>query len=133
MDAKTNAVRPVILLVEDDESIREFYARSLGQADYQVLEAGDGLEGLALFQSQKVDLVLSDIRMPKMDGLELLAKIRQTGSQVPIILCSAFYVNLEHDLTNSDVKVDRVIDKPFKVKDMIEAIDEQLRRNKLAS
>ncbi len=124
---------PVILLVEDDESIREFYKQSLDQYHYHVLEAGDGSEGFSLFQQNKVDLVLSDIRMPKMDGLELLARVRMTGSEVPVILCSGYYVGLENDLGRSDHKPDRVIDKPFKVKDMVEAIEEQLRRYKQAS
>ncbi len=124
---------PVILLVEDDESIREFYKQSLEEFKYHVLEAGDGAEGFALFQKQHVDLVLSDIRMPNVDGLELLARIRTSGSKVPVILCSGYYVGLENDLTRSDHKPNRIIDKPFKVKDMVEAIEEQLRRYKQAS
>ncbi len=124
---------PVILLVEDDESIREFYKQSLDSSHYHVLEAANGVEGLALFQQNRVDLVLSDIRMPLMDGLELLAKIRTLDQKVPIILCSGYYVGLENDLSLSDHKPDRIIDKPFKVKYMIETIEEQLSRYKQVS
>ena len=124
---------PVVLLVEDDESIREFYKQSLEGHKYHVLEASDGAEGFAFFQQNAVDLVLSDIRMPHVDGLEMLARIRSTGSKVPIILCSGYYVGLENDLTRSDHKPNRIIDKPFKVKDMVEAIEDQLRRYKQAS
>jgi len=124
---------PVILLVEDDESIREFYKQSLDSYHYHVLEAGNGIEGLALFQQNRVDLVLSDIRMPQMDGLELLAKIRMLDQKVPIILCSGYYVGLENDLSLSDHKPNRIIDKPFKVKDMIEIIEDQLNRYKQVS
>lgn len=124
---------PVILLVEDDESIREFYKQSLEDYKYHVLEAADGAEAFALFQKHQVDLVLSDIRMPNVDGLELLARIRTTGSTLPVILCSGYYVGLENDLTRSDHKPNRIIDKPFKVKDMVEAIEDQLRRYKQAS
>jgi CheY-like chemotaxis protein/two-component sensor histidine kinase len=124
---------PVILLVEDDESIREFYKQSLEEYKYHVLEAGDGAEAFALFQKHHVDLVLSDIRMPNVDGLELLARIRTSGSTLPVILCSGYYVGLENDLTRSDHKPNRIIDKPFKVKDMVEAIEDLLRRFKQAS
>ncbi len=121
---------PVILLVEDDESIREFYKQSLDSNDYHILEAGNGVEGLALFQQNRVDLVLSDIRMPLMDGLELLAKIRTLDQKVPIILCSGYYVGLENDLSRSDHKPDRIIDKPFKISYLIETIEELLSRYK---
>jgi len=124
---------PVILLVEDDESIREFYKQSLEDYKYHVLEAADGAEGFALFQQHAVDLVLSDIRMPHVDGIEMLVRIRASGSKVPVILCSGYYVGLENDLTKSDHKPNRIIDKPFKVKDMVEAIEDQLRRYKQAS
>ncbi|MDQ3232494.1 MAG: ATP-binding protein, partial [Pseudobdellovibrionaceae bacterium] len=131
---KTAAIQgPVVLLVEDDEAIREFYKQSLEDYKYHVLEAGDGAEGFALFQKHAVDLVLSDIRMPNVDGLEFLARIRSSGSDVPVILCSGYYVGLENDLTKSDHKPNRIIDKPFKVKDMVEAIEDQLRRYKQAS
>jgi signal transduction histidine kinase/CheY-like chemotaxis protein len=124
---------PIVLLVEDDESIREFYKQSLEEYKFHVLEAGDGAEAFALFQKHHVDLVLSDIRMPNVDGLELLARIRTSGSKVPVILCSGYYVGLENDLTRSDHKPNRIIDKPFKVKDMVEAIEDQLRRLERAS
>jgi signal transduction histidine kinase/ActR/RegA family two-component response regulator len=124
---------PVILLVEDDESIREFYKQSLEDYKYHVLEAGDGAEAFALLQKNHVDLVLSDIRMPNVDGLELLARIRSAGNTMPVILCSGYYVGLENDLTRSDHKPNRIIDKPFKVKDMVEAIEEQLKRLRQAS
>ncbi|WP_141732152.1 response regulator [Oligoflexus tunisiensis] len=124
---------PVVLLVEDDESIREFYKQSLEEYKFHVIQACDGVEAFALFQQHAVDLVLSDIRMPNVDGLELLARIRTSGSQVPVILCSGYYIGLENDLTRSDHKPNRIIDKPFKVKDMVEAIEDQLRRYKQAS
>jgi signal transduction histidine kinase/CheY-like chemotaxis protein len=124
---------PVVLLVEDDESIREFYKQSLEEYKFHVLEAGDGAEAFALFQKHAVDIVLSDIRMPNVDGLELLARIRTSGSKVPVILCSGYYVGLENELTRSDHKPNRIIDKPFKVKDMVAAIEDQLRRLKQAS
>jgi CheY-like chemotaxis protein len=124
---------PIILLVEDDESIREFYKLALADSKYHVIEAADGAEGFDLFQQHAVDLVLSDILMPHVDGIEMLMRIRNSGSNVPVILCSGYYVDLESDLAKSDHKPNRIINKPFKVKDMVTMIEDQLRRSMQAS
>ena len=80
-----------ILIVDDSAAIRKILQRVLGQADIpvgSVFEAGDGAAALEIMKNQKVGLVLSDINMPNMDGLELLGRIRavEEWRKVPVIM-----------------------------------------------
>jgi CheY-like chemotaxis protein len=79
-----------VLLVEDEADVRHFFARALAHIGpcIEVLQAADGHEALALFLGGPVDLVLSDQRMPRMTGLELLAAVR-ARAPVPFLLISA--------------------------------------------
>lgn len=75
-----------ILLVEDDEAVRQVYRRLLERDGFNVLLASNGLEALDVFEHAKVDLVLSDIGMPDMNGVELLKALRLEDLDVPVIL-----------------------------------------------
>jgi two-component system, chemotaxis family, chemotaxis protein CheY len=79
-----------ILIVDDSAAIRKILQRVLGQANVpisQVFEAGDGLEALEVLKSQNIGLVLSDINMPNMDGLQLLSQVRavEQWKNVPFV------------------------------------------------
>ena len=78
-----------ILIVEDEEMIREGVSDYLTDCGYETIEAADGQEALEQFSSYEVALVLLDIQMPKLNGLEVLAEIRKT-SQVPVLMLTAF-------------------------------------------
>ena len=78
-----------ILVVDDELSMREFLSIFLKKQGYQVLEAADGEEALRLALEQPVDLVVSDIRMPGMSGLELLAKLKPLRPDLAFILITA--------------------------------------------
>ena len=73
---------PVVLVVEDDESIREYFEEELRAMNYEVVTAEDGEEGIHAYFRYKPDVILSDIRMPNVDGLEFLARIRMTDKVV---------------------------------------------------
>jgi CheY-like chemotaxis protein len=87
-----------ILVVDDEESIRFLYKEELEEEGYIVECAGNGEEALEKLLLFKPDLISLDIKMPGMDGLEALKRIRQTERQLPIILCSA-YGEYKQDLT----------------------------------
>jgi len=87
-----------ILVVDDEESIRFLYKEELEEEGYVVECAGTGEEALEKLFVFKPDLISLDIKMPGMDGLEALKRIRQTERQLPIILCSA-YGEYKQDLT----------------------------------
>ena len=79
-----------VVLIDDEADIREVTALSLTDAGYQVETAADGKAGLNLVASAAPQIVVTDIRMPRMDGLEVLAKIKQAGSQAEVIVVTAF-------------------------------------------
>ncbi|HET6225810.1 MAG TPA: sigma-54 dependent transcriptional regulator, partial [Bacteroidia bacterium] len=79
---------PKILVIDDEKSIRKTLREILEYEKYQVDEASDGVEGMALLQKEKYDVVLCDIKMPKMDGTELLDKITQSVSDIPVVMIS---------------------------------------------
>ena len=80
----------MILLVEDEERYREHIARILTKAGYEVLEAADGIEALSLLEKSKVDLVISDILMPRLNGYALVARLRAKWPKMPVILTTGF-------------------------------------------
>ncbi len=79
---------PVILTIDDEENIRDSFRMFLEDYDYQVFEAQDGREGLEVFFREKPDLVLCDLRMPGIDGLEVIETIKQESPDTPIIVVS---------------------------------------------
>ena len=79
---------PNILIIDDEKAIRKTLVEILSFEGYQIDEAGDGDEGLKKFSEKNYDLVLCDIKMPKMDGIEFLEKAKQVNSDIPIIIIS---------------------------------------------
>ena len=80
---------PNVLIVDDSSTMRKIISRSLRQAGLavdEIFEAGDGVEGLSVLSSKSVDLILSDINMPNMDGLEFIKMVRANGNTVPIVM-----------------------------------------------
>ncbi|HHH9601708.1 TPA: two-component system response regulator RssB [Pseudomonas aeruginosa] len=81
-------VSATLLIIDDDEVVRESLAAYLEDSNFKVLQALNGLQGLQIFESEQPDLVICDLRMPQIDGLELIRRIRQTASETPIIVLS---------------------------------------------
>jgi CheY-like chemotaxis protein len=82
--------RKRILIVDDDPQIRSVYREMLESAGYDITATDQGSEGLETVEQGEIDLVLLDIRMPGMDGLEFLARVREINESLPIILSSAY-------------------------------------------
>lgn len=79
-----------ILIVDDEENIRFLYEQELLDEGYQTILAKDGKECLELIQKDPPDLIILDIRMPRMDGLEAIGKIIEINKNIPIIINSAY-------------------------------------------
>lgn len=77
-----------ILLIDDEKSIRKTLTEILSYEGYKVEEAADGQEGFNMFKSKEFDAVLCDIKMPKMDGLEFLEKVKEINADIPVIMVS---------------------------------------------
>jgi signal transduction histidine kinase len=84
----TSEAQPVVLSIDDDQSVRESLANFLEDFGFTVLQAGDGEDGLAVFAANRPDMVLVDLRMPRMDGLQVLARVRELSPETPIMVVS---------------------------------------------
>lgn len=119
-------MNPVILLIEDDPQIRRFLRASLVTQGYDLLEAGTGREGLALAASRVPDVVLLDLGLPDMEGMEVIKQLR-TWSNVPIIILSAR--GQERDkVANLDAGADDYLTKPFGVGELLARMRVALRK-----
>ncbi len=79
---------PSILIIDDEKAIRKTLTEILSYEGYKIDEAADGEEGLKKFKEKNYDLVLCDIKMPKLDGIEFLEKAKEINADVPIIIIS---------------------------------------------
>ena len=115
-----------ILIIEDEIRIRLLLRDYLKREGFNVLECGDGDEGLTAFQNNKIDLILLDIMMPKVDGITVLETIRHV-SDVPIMLLTAKSQE-EDKLFGYEMGADDYITKPFSPKVLIAKVKALLKR-----
>jgi two-component system OmpR family response regulator len=119
----------LILVVEDDTSVREMVCDALQLAGYETRTAVDGSEALASQQKTKADLIVSDINMPKVDGYELAQRLRDRGDTTPIIFLTAR--NEKPDIGKGfRVGADDYISKPFGIEELVLRVAAILRRAK---
>jgi CheY-like chemotaxis protein len=90
------AMMKKILVVDDEANIRELYREELEDMGYEVTTVADGAEALAVIDTTKFDLVTLDMRMPDIDGIETLRKMKEKDSTLPIVICTA-YEEYKHD------------------------------------
>jgi len=86
-----------LMFVDDEESIRLLYQEEFEEKGFAVVVASNGMEALELFDRENPDLVIIDIKMPGMDGIELLKRLREKSRNVPAVLCTA-YGEYKHNL-----------------------------------
>jgi two-component system response regulator MprA len=119
----TPETTPTVLVVEDEPAIREVVADLLQNEGYAVRQASDGLQAIDELEVDDVDLVLSDVRMPRLDGPSLAHRLRGHGHAVPVVLMSA--VDCEVDLPGV-----RFLPKPFDPDHLLHVIGSALGVNR---
>jgi CheY-like chemotaxis protein len=97
-----------VLVVDDEPAIREVIATLLEDEGYLVRHAKDGLEALDTITGDEIDLIVSDVVMPRLDGASLVRKLRRRGHVMPVVLMSAVYADV-------DLPGVRFVPKPFEI------------------
>ena len=126
-----NTNRPTVLVVDDNTDIRQ-YERTILQDEYIVLEAADGKEGLTVAMKEVPDLVICDVMMPVMDGLEFTKQLKTNTatSHIPVIMLTAKNLE-EHRAEGYEHGADSYITKPFHSKVLLARIENLLRQRQL--
>ena len=115
-----------ILIVDDEKEIRKLITIYLKNEGYEVLQAGDGEEGLEIVKKRDVHLIVLDIMMPKIDGIHMCMKVREIA-EMPIIMLSAKTQDMDKIL-GLTTGADDYVAKPFNPLELIARIKSQLRR-----
>lgn len=118
-----------ILLVDDEDLLREGVREILEMSDYAVIEARDGEEALSLFAINNVDLVISDIVMPNMDGVDFVSRLRESFPDVPILTISggSRVVSARFGLDSALLSgANASLTKPFNAKQLLEKVQQLL-------
>ena len=115
-----------ILIVDDSQDLARVIADFLGMFEYEVTLAGDGLEALSILEHQPVDVIVSDIHMPNLDGFQLLGEVREHHPATPVILITGFSV-CEAQKMAFERGASAFVGKPFHLKELKEVIDGVLK------
>lgn len=114
-----------ILVVDNEAKMRRILELSLKSLGHSVIEAGDGVEALAVIEQQSVDLVLTDLRMPRMDGIALLQALRERNQDVPVIVMTA-YATIETAVAAMKLGAVDYIIRPFEMETVEMAVTRAL-------
>ncbi len=108
---------PSILLAEDDTAVRSLLARVLRASGYEVVEAGDGAAAQALVEAAPFDLLVTDVLMPRLSGLDLVSRLRAAGRTLPVIFITGYA-----DALIDAAEAEFVLRKPFSPGALAEAV-----------
>jgi two-component system response regulator (stage 0 sporulation protein F) len=121
-----------ILVVDDEEGARDLFNTILTDEGYDVSLANGGEEALGLFKSYPFNLVITDIKMPVMDGLQLLQEIRKMGSKTDVIMVTA-YGEVESYLKAMSLGAAEYINKPIRIKELKQIVHKVLSEQRARS
>ncbi|MBI4454392.1 MAG: sigma-54-dependent Fis family transcriptional regulator [Acidobacteria bacterium] len=120
-----------ILVVDDEPNICQSIEKALERSGYQVATCADAVQALQLLEHRSVDLVLCDIRMPGMDGLELLLKIKELDPSISVVMITG-YASIESAVASMKAGADDYVSKPFRPAELRAAVAKILSRKRLA-
>jgi CheY-like chemotaxis protein len=115
---------PTILVVDDEPGIRTMIQFELSQQGYDILTAESGAKALEILNGRTVNLILTDMRMPQMDGLELVSRVRQILPTIPIVLMTGFVEERVRKV--QEQKVSGTLNKPFTIDQLAEMVHKVL-------
>src|SRR3972149_3807765 len=116
-----------VLVVDDEQAMREFLTMLLEKQGHRVITAADGEQALQLVAEQTPDLVISDLRMPNVDGIGLLAGVRKQPPELPVIRVPA-YASSDSTIQAMRLGADDYITKPFRIEEIRLVVEKALAR-----
>jgi len=111
-----------VLYAEDEVGIRENIADSLGYYVKEVIQASNGAEAFELYEEKKPDIILSDIHMPILNGIEFVKKVRETNRDIPIVMITA-YTDKKYLLEAVELHMEKYIVKPIELEPLFEVLE----------
>jgi two-component system cell cycle response regulator CpdR len=117
-----------ILLAEDDRSMRQYLKKALEKAGHVVWAVGDGLDAMEAIEHDLFDLLLADIVMPGMDGIELARRARDRCPEMPVMFITGFAAVALKAQNEFDPET-KVLSKPFHLRDLVDEVEKVLRRS----
>jgi CheY-like chemotaxis protein len=121
VDKDPEPARDTVLVVDDEEHIRDILAESLGQAGFKVETAKDGREGLKMLAKKRYALLLLDVRMPLISGLNLLSRIRKLTRRMPVIVITGL-AGPEEVRQAMEMGAAKIVRKPFQIEKLMEDV-----------
>ena len=116
-----------ILIVEDDKEIREGIEIYLRNQGYTVFQAADGVEGLEKIRQEEIHLAIVDVMMPRMDGITMVMRLRETKCEIPVIMLSAKSEEVDK-IMGLNMGADDYVTKPFTTMELLARVNSHLRR-----
>ena len=123
----TSDLRPRLLVVDDDQDVRDSLRRALGYAGYAVATADNGADALKAVAKTPVDLIIMDVLMPKLDGLEACRALRDRGDDTPVLVLTARDA-IDDRVDGLDAGADDYLVKPFALRELVARVNALLRR-----
>ena len=117
-----------VLAIDDEEPIRMLIKRVLTAQGYEVTVAQDGLQGLEMLQRKRFDVVLMDIRMDMLDGIEAITVLKSSASPTPIIIVTGYAREEDVVQCAHEAGVSHVLHKPFALSELIDAVEHTISR-----
>ncbi|MCC6947832.1 MAG: response regulator [Bradyrhizobiaceae bacterium] len=123
--SEKGALKPKILLAEDDNDMRRFLVRALSNAGYEVVSFDNGRSAYDRLREEPFELLLTDIVMPEMDGIELARKATELDPDLKVMFITGFAA-VALNATEQAPKDSKVLSKPFHLKDLVNEVDRML-------
>jgi CheY-like chemotaxis protein len=114
-----------VLVVDDEPELREIFAAWLGRGSCKVLTAANGADALTILAKEKIDVLVSDIRMPVLDGVGLVRRVREMGLEIPSIIFVSGFGDVDRR-EMYDLGVEAMLEKPLRRRDLLGALEQSL-------
>lgn len=111
-----------ILVVEDEAKLREIYHETLTEEGYEVMMVDNGRKALTVVRGTQVDLIITDIKMPEMHGVEFVGALREGGYTTPVIMCSA-YEQMKDDFAVVSAGIADFLTKPVDIDELVSKVN----------